>query len=149
MRDPAPYTAEDAEPRELWRASVRLGAMLAALGLIVVPLIDQIPLGQTSQTWILAALLVVLALYWLFAGMGYRPLLLLQLVLFSAAVMLLSAKVLLVVVDVHRLSILRRTARTLIMIGAWCAMANLGGMLLMLLYRIFKRRKGPRDAVTP
>jgi hypothetical protein len=30
-------------------------------------------------------LLVVLALYWLYAGMGYRPLLLLQLLLFSAA----------------------------------------------------------------
>ena len=70
-----------------------------------------------------------LALYWLYQGMGYRPLLLLQLVIFSTAATLLSAKLLLVVVDVNRVNILRNVARWLIVLGALCAGANLLGML--------------------
>ena len=69
--------------------------MLLALGLLVVPLIRELPLGQSSRTGILAWLLVALAFYWLSEGMGYRPLLLLQLLVFSVAATLLSAKVLL------------------------------------------------------
>lgn len=106
--------------------------MLAALGLLVVPLLRELPLGQSTRTGILAWLLVGLALYWLFAGMGYRPLLLLQLLLFSGAAALLSAKLLLVAVDVHRLTVLRYVARGLILVGAGCAMANLIAMLLLL-----------------
>ena len=106
--------------------------MLAALGLLVVPLLRELPLGQSTRTGILAWLLVGLALYWLFAGMGYRPLLLLQLLLFSGAAALLSAKLLLVAVDVHRLTVLRYVARGLILVGAGCAMANLVAMLLLL-----------------
>jgi hypothetical protein len=106
--------------------------MLAILGLLVVPLILQLPLGQSTQTGLLAWLLVGLALYWLYAGMGYRPLLLLQLLLFSGAAALLSAKLLLVAVDVHRLTVLRYAARGLILVGAGCAMANLIAMLLLL-----------------
>lgn len=129
---PALHTAEDASPRELWRASWKLLLMLAALGLLVVPLIRELPLGASSRTGLLAWLLVGLALYWLYAGMGYRPLLLLQLMLFSCAAALLSTKLLLVAVDVHRMAVLRYVARGLILVGAGCALANLGGMLLML-----------------
>jgi hypothetical protein len=130
--EPSLRTAEDASPRELWRASWRLLLTLAILGLLVVPLILQLPLGQSTQTGLLAWVLVGLALYWLYAGMGYRPLLLLQLMLFSGAAALLSAKLLLVAVDVHRLTVLRYAARGLILVGAGCAMANLIAMLLLI-----------------
>jgi hypothetical protein len=106
--------------------------MLAILGLLVVPLIHELPLGQSTRTGLLAWVLVGLALYWLYAGMGYRPLLLLQLLLFSSAAALLSTKLLLVAVDVHRLTGLRYLARGLILVGAGCAMANLIAMLLLL-----------------
>ena len=46
---------------------------LAILGLIVVPLIHELPLGQSSRIGLLAWVLVVLALYWLYAGMGIAP----------------------------------------------------------------------------
>ena len=71
-------------------------------------------------------------MYWLYAGMGYRPLLLLQLMLFSGAAALLSTKLLLVVIDINRLAVLRYIARGLILVGAGCAIANLGGMLITL-----------------
>lgn len=132
---PPARTAEDASPRELRRASVRLLLMLLALVLLVVPIIRDLPLGQSTRTGLLAWLLVALALYWLYGGMGYRPLLLLQLLIFSIAASLLSAKVLLVIVDVNRVSFLRTTARWLIVLGAACAGTNLIGMLLRLARR--------------
>jgi hypothetical protein len=131
-KEPALHTAEDASPRELWGASWRLLLTLAALGLLVVPLIREFPLGQSTRTALLAWLLVGLALYWLYAGMGYRPLLLLQLMLFSTAAALLSTKLLLVVIDINRLTVLRYVARGLILVGAGCAFANLGAMLITL-----------------
>jgi hypothetical protein len=131
-REPTLPTAEDASPRELWRASWKLLLMLAALCLLVVPLVRELPVGQSTRTGIVAWLLVGLALYWLYAGMGYRPLLLLQLLLFSGAAALLSAKVLLVAVDVKELSVLRYFARGMILVGAGLAGTNLGAMLLML-----------------
>lgn len=140
---PALHTAEDAAPPELWRASWKLLLMLAALGLLVVPIIRELPLGQSSRTGLLAWLLVGLAMYWLYAGMGYRPLLLLQLMLFSGAAALLSAKLLLVAIDVRSLAILRHVARGLILVGAGCAIANLGAMLIMLW------RRSRSDASTP
>ncbi len=127
-----PHTAEEASPGELRRASLRLLLMLLALALLVVPIIRDLPLGQSTRTGIVAWLLVALALYWLYEGMGYRPLLLLQLVIFSTAATLLSAKVLLVIVDVNRVTFLRYTARWLILLGAACAGTNLFGMLLRL-----------------
>ncbi len=130
--EPALHTAEDASPRELWRASWRLLLMLAALGLLVVPLIRELPLGQSTRTGLVAWLLVGLAMYWLYSGMGYRPLLLLQLMLFSGAAALLSAKLLLVAIDIRTLTVLRYVARGLILVGAACAFANLGAMLIML-----------------
>jgi hypothetical protein len=106
--------------------------MLAALALLVVPIIRELPLGQSTRTGLLAWLLVGLAMYWLYAGMGYRPLLLLQLVLFSSAAALLSAKLLVVAIDIGRLGVLRYAARGLILVGAACAFANLAAMLIML-----------------
>lgn len=106
--------------------------MLAALSLLVVPIIWELPLGQSSRAGLLAWLLVGLAMYWLYAGMGYRPLLLLQLLLFSSAAALLSAKLMLVAVDVHSMAVLRHVARGLILVGAGCAFANLAAMLIML-----------------
>jgi hypothetical protein len=132
-KQPALHTAEDASPPELWRASWRLLLTLAALGLLVVPLIREFPLGgQSTRTALLAWLLVGLAMYWLYAGMGYRPLLLLQLIFFSTAAALLSTKLLLVAIDINRLAVLRYVARGLILVGAGCAIANLGAMLIML-----------------
>ena len=131
-REPILPTAETASPRELWRASWKLLLMLAALGLLVVPLVRELPIGQSTRTGIVAWVLVGLAMYWLYAGMGYRPLLLLQLLLFSAAAALLSAKVLLVAVDVKELTVLRYFARGMILIGAALAFANLVAMLLTL-----------------
>jgi hypothetical protein len=141
-REPTLPTAEDASPRELWRASWKLLLTLAALGLLVVPLIRELPLGQSTRTGLLAWLLVGLALYWLYAGMGYRPLLLLQLLLFSGAAALLSAKLLLVAIDVRQLAVLRYAARGMILVGAGLAFANLAAMLLML----WRRTRG---SVTP
>ncbi len=131
-QEPALRTAEDASPRELWRASWKLLLTLAVLGLLVVPLIREFPLGQSTRTGLLAWLLVGLAMYWLYAGMGYRPLLLLQLMLFSGAAALLSAKLLLVAIDVHSMAVLRHAARASILLGAACAIANLGAMLITL-----------------
>src|SRR5688572_33301576 len=106
--------------------------MLAVLGLLVVPLIKELPLGQSTRTGLVAWLLVGLAMYWLYAGMGYRPLLLLQLMLFSGAAALLSAKLLLVAIDIRTLTVLRYVARALILVGAGCAFANLLAMLITL-----------------
>lgn len=131
-RGPNLHTAEDASPRELWQASWKLLLMLAFLGLLVVPLLRELPVGQSSRIGLLAWMLVALALYWLYAGMGYRPLLLLQLLLFSGAAALLTAKLVLVALDVHELTILRYVARGMILVGTGLAGANLGGLLLML-----------------
>ncbi len=135
MRAPAPHTADDATRSELWRASLRLMLMCVALALLVVPLVRQLPLGQTSRTGLFAWLLVVLAVYWLYAGLGFQALLLIQLVIFSAAAVLLTTKVALVLVGIDRLTILRITARWLIMVGAGLAVVNLGSMLLALARR--------------
>jgi hypothetical protein len=132
MGELPPHTAEEATPAELRRASIRLLLMLLALALLVVPIIRELPLGQSSRTGILAWLLVGLALYWIYEGMGYRPLLLVQLVLFSAAATLLSAKVLLTIVDVTQVRFLRSLARALIVLGAACAGSNLVFMLARL-----------------
>jgi hypothetical protein len=109
--------------------------MCVALALLVVPLVRQLPLGETSRTGLFAWLLVVLAVYWLYAGLGFQALLLIQLVIFSAAAVLLTTKVALVLVGIDRLTILRITARWLIMVGAGLAVVNLGSMLLALTRR--------------
>jgi len=127
-----PHTAEEATASELRRASARLLFMLLALALLVVPIIRDLPLGHSTRIGMLAWLLVGLALYWLFQGMGYRPLLLLQLVLFSVAATMLTAKVLLAIVDVNQVNFLRYVARWLIMLGSLCAGVNLLGMLVLL-----------------
>jgi hypothetical protein len=132
MGSSVPPTAEDASPGELRRAALRLLLMLLALVVLVVPLIRELPLGRSTRIGMLAWLLVALALYWLYKGMGYRPLLLIQLLVFSMAATLLSAKVLLVIVDVQHVNILRTAARWLILLGTACAGANLGGMLIRL-----------------
>lgn len=139
MTSQLPHTAEEATASELRRASIRLLFMLLALVLLVVPLIRDLPLGRSSRIGMLAWLLVALALYWLFQGMGYRPLLLLQLLVFSVAATLLSAKVLLVIVDVNKVNFLRIVARWLIVLGTLSAVANLLGMLVGLAQR---RRPG-------
>ena len=136
LRGPAEHTAEDATPGELRRSVIILLLMLAALALLVAPLLKDLPLlGKSTRTAIFAWLLVGLALYWMYAGMGYRPLLLVQLLLFSAAAALLSVQLLLIAVTIDSLTVLRWTARYLIMAGAVCAGANLTGMLLALTWR--------------
>jgi len=134
---PMRHSAEDASPSELRRASIRLLLMLLALALLVVPILYELPLGQSSRSGILAWLLVALALYWLSEGMGYSPLLLLQLLFFSMAATLLSAKVLLVIVDLNQVNFLRTSALLLIVLGALLALANLVGMLR----RLYRQRR--------
>jgi hypothetical protein len=117
--------------------------MLVVLALLIVPVLRDLPLGQSTRTGLLAWLLVALSLYWLYRGMGYQPLLLLQLLIFSSAAALLSVKVLLVAADVHSLSVLRRVARALIMIGAGLAGLNLTAMLITLIRRWTRRTRAP------
>jgi len=141
MRGPAPHTAEDASPAELRQAIRSLLLMLLALAVIVVPLLAALPLGQTTRTGLLASLLVVLAFYWMYAGLGYRALLLVQLLLFSVATVLLTTKAGLVLVGIHRLGILRRTAMGLIVLGTACAVVNLVSMLVAV-----RRRRAPHPS---
>jgi hypothetical protein len=106
--------------------------MLAALALLVVPLIRELPPSRGIPTGLFAWLLVALALYWLYAGMGYRPLLLLQLLLFSGAATLLTARLVLGVIAEGKLGLFRAAARGMIMVGAGLAGTNLVAMLLLL-----------------
>lgn len=142
MTTPPPPPDRDSAP-VLWGASLRLILWLAALYMLVVPLIRELPLGQTTRTSLLAWLLVAVAFYWLYAGLGVRPLLLLQLFLFSTAAALLTAKILLVGIGVYRLSLLRRVARVLIMLGAASAVFNL---IVMLVAVVQKSRGRERQA---
>ena len=135
MTNPTPHTAEEADPSELRRASLRLLFWLLVLAGAVVPLILELPVGQTTRTGLLAWLLVAMAFYWLWAGLGYRPLLLIQLLLFSSAAFLLTTKAGLVLIGINRLSVLRRSARALIIVGALCAVINLVAMLVALVKR--------------
>lgn len=132
---PAPHTAEEADQRELWLASLRLLFWLLVLAGAVVPLLLELPVGQTTRTGLFAWLLVAMAFYWLYAGLGYRPLLLIQMLLFSSAAFLLTTKAGLVLIGINRLSVLRRTAKGLIIVGALCAVFNLGAMLVTLVRR--------------
>lgn len=136
------HTAVEADSRTLLRDSLRLLVMFLALALLVVPAVRGLPLGQTTRTGILAWLLVGLALYWLYRGLGYQPLLILQLIMFSLAATLLTTKAGLVLVGIDRLSILRRTARVLIMVGAGIAVVNLGAMLVGLIGKARARGAG-------
>jgi hypothetical protein len=106
------------------RTGLRLLIWLVVILLLVVPLLEDFPLGDTSRAGVIAWILVGVALYWLFTDMGYRPLLLFQLFFFSAAVALLTAKVFLVAIGVYRGPILRRVAIWFILFGAVCAGLN-------------------------
>jgi hypothetical protein len=132
VHDPAIHTAEDATPQELRRASRRLLAMLVLLAVLVVPFLLLFPGGETTRVGLLAWLLVVLALYWLYAGLGYQPVLLLQLMAFSAAAALLTTKAALLLVGIAHVDVLRWSARVLIILGTLLAVGNLGSMLLAL-----------------
>ncbi len=130
-------------PQANWRTSLWLCVMLLLLAFVVVPLLRDLPLGATTRTGLLAWLLVLLALYWLYAGMGFQPLLLLQLVVFSAAAVLLSTKAILVLVGVERMSALRHTARWLILVGATLAGLNLLALLVVPGWRRRASRRMP------
>lgn len=132
---PTPRTAENSTPSELWAASLRLAVWFTLLTLLVVPVLRDSPLGPTGAIAILGSLLVVLSVNWLLAGYGYRPLLILQLVAFSIAMVLLATKIGLVLLGIERLSILRRVGKGLIMLGAACAGLNLLAMLIALIRR--------------
>jgi hypothetical protein len=134
MRGPAPYSAENATPRELRVASLRLGAWLVVLVLLGLA-VSALPLGQTTRTGILSWVLVGISLYWLYDGLGYRALLLLQVFLFSTATALLGLKAGLVVAGVGGLDAMRLAARWLILAGGFCAGLNVGVMLVASLVR--------------
>ena len=136
VHDPAIHTAEDATPQELKRATVRLLVMLVLLGILVVPFLLLFPGGETTRIGLLAWLLVALALYWLYAGLGYQPVLLIQLLAFSAAAALLTTKAALLLVGIAQVGVLRWSARVLIILGTLLALGNLGSMWLAL------RRRG-------
>lgn len=134
MQEPADHTAEQATPRELRHAALHLALWLLAL-LVVGPAVRALPLGQTTRTGILAWLLLSLALYWLYSGLGYRPWLLLQVAVFSSAVALLMLKVVLVAVGIREFELLREAGKALIVAGGLMAGANLGMMLVASILR--------------
>jgi hypothetical protein len=134
MRGPAPYSADDATPGELRAASLRLAGWLLVLVMLGIA-VRALPLGQTTRTGILAWILVGISLYWLYAGLGYRALLLLQVLLFSAAAALLVLKAGLVVLGVEGFDTVRLVARGLILAGGFCAGLSLGLMLVAGLVR--------------
>ena len=121
---------DTASPRDHLLASLWLCLMLLLLGLVLVPLLRDLPLGATTKTLLLAWLLVAMAMYWMYAGLGFQPLLLLQLGLFCLAALLLSTKAALVLVGLERFSILRRIARALILGGAGLAAVNLVALIV-------------------
>ena len=129
LSGPAEHTAEEATPGELRRSAFILVLMLIALVVLVLPVLKDLPLGRGTRTGIFAWLLVALALYWMWAGMGYRPLLLCQLLFFSAAAALITAKLLMVAVSIEGLVIMRDMSRLLIQAG-----------------RALRRRQPGRDA---
>lgn len=137
------HTAQEATPRQLVWDIVGLVLMFALLALLLVPVIRELPLGQTTRTGILAWLLVLLSFFWLYRGMGFQPLLMVQLLVFSVAAVLLTTKAGLVLVGVDRLSILRRTARILIQVGAAIAILNLVMMLVQLIRRTRRPAQSP------
>lgn len=118
-----------ASPRDHLLASLWLCLMLLLLGLVMVPLLRELPFGSTTKTLLLAWLLVAMAMYWMYAGLGFQPLLLLQLGLFCVAALLLSTKAGLVLVGIERFSILRRIARAMILGGAGLAVVNLVALI--------------------
>lgn len=128
-RIPGPGGHDPASPRDHLLASLWLCLMLLLLGLVMVPLLRDLPLGSTTKTLLLAWLLVAMAMYWMYAGLGFQPLLLLQLGLFCVAALLLSTKAGLVLVGLERFSILRRIARVLILGGAGLAVVNLVALI--------------------
>jgi hypothetical protein len=106
--------------------------MLVLLAILVVPFLFLFPGGETTRVGLLAWLLVALARYWLYAGMGYQSVLLLQLLTFSAAATLLTTKAALVLVGIDHVAVLRYSARVLIILGTLMALGNLGLMWLAL-----------------
>jgi hypothetical protein len=106
--------------------------MLVLLAMLVVPFLMLFPGGETTRVGLLAWLMVGLALYWLYAGLGYQPILLIQLLAFSAAAALLTTKAALLLVGVAHVEVLRWAARILIILGALLAVGNLTSMLLAL-----------------
>lgn len=134
MKGPAPHSAEEASPRELRLASLRLAAWLVILVLLGMA-VRELPLGQTTRTGILAWMLVGISLYWLYTGLGYRAPLLLQLFLFSSATALLLLKAGLVAIGIGGFDAVRLFARFLILAGGFCAGVSLGVMLVASLRR--------------
>jgi hypothetical protein len=145
MRKSGPLSAEHATPTELRRSIWGMAVMLAVLALLIAPLLDGLPLGPSPRIAILAWLLVVLAFYWLYAGMGYLPLLVFQLLLFSCAAALLTGKTALVVLDVHRLPVLRNAASVLVILGAGCVVVNLGLMIWALVRQKREQQSLPQS----
>ena len=144
MTPDVPLRTDDTATRaEIWRGSIKLLLWLTAVALLVVPIVRDLPLGTTTRIAILAWLLVAIAIYWLYAGLGYRGLLLLQLALFSAAATVITAKGLLVVAGSEGFGALRWVARVLVVTGAFCAAANLGGMLMALVQKPVGPDRGP------
>jgi hypothetical protein len=117
--------------------------MLLLLGLVVVPLLRELPVGATTKTLLLAWLLVAMAMYWMYAGLGFQPLLLLQLGLFCLAALLLSTKAVLVLIGIESFGILRRTARVLILGGAGVSAVNLVALIAA---PLVERLRGSRPA---
>lgn len=140
---PADPGSRPATPRDHLLASLWLCLMLLLLGLVVVPLLRELPVGATTRTLLLAWLLVAMAMYWMYAGLGFQPLLLLQLGLFCIAALLLSTKAVLVLLGIESFGILRRSARVLILGGAGVSAVNLVALIAA---PLVERLRGSRPA---
>jgi hypothetical protein len=143
VRNSGPSSDEEAARSELTR-SVWLLIMIVVVALLVTLLLGTLPLKPGPRTGIPAWLLVLIALYCLYAGMGYWPLLMLQLVAFSCAAVLLTGRAALAILGVHGLAFLRHRAGLLILIGAGCAVVNLGFMVVSLVQQRRERERVDR-----
>lgn len=153
LQDPAPiegkvgnpesFSAEEAARSELKR-SIWLLIILIVVAFLVAWLLGSLPLKPGPRTGIPAWLLVLLALYSLYAGMGYWPLLMLQLVAFSCAATLLTGRTALIILSIHGLSFLRHAAGLLILIGGGCAVVNLGLAVVSLVHQRRERERTDR-----
>lgn len=150
LQDPVPVegkvrnsgsTSDEEAARSELKRSIWLLIMIVVVTLLVTLLLGTLPLKPGPRTSIPAWLLVLLALYCLYAGMGYWPLLMLQLVAFSCAATLLTGRAALVILSVHRLAFLRQSAGFLILIGAGCALVNLGLTIVSLVHQRRERER--------
>jgi hypothetical protein len=137
-------SSDEAAVRSELKRSILLLVMIVVVAVVVTLLLSALPLKPSPRTGIPTWLLVVLALYSLYAGIGYWPLLVFQLAAFSCAATLLTGRTALIILSVQSLAFLRDSAGLLILVGAGCAVVNLGLMIGLLVQQRRERERVDR-----